>query len=206
MKSIINLSQFSDTALWNLLIQGDQIALKAIYQKYYALLLNYALKYTSDKELIKDCIHDLFVHLYKNRNISVDTVSVRAYLIKSLRNSLINKLVTQQREIESIDNLSFNIPSDDNLFEQMFPKDDKDVLLARYLREAIEQLPEHQKEVLYLRYIKDLSHKEIAAVMHMNVQSSMNLTNRAIQKLREILAKKGFLVSAYYILVLLKYI
>ena len=88
----------------------------------------------------------------------------------------------------------------------MFPKDDKDVLLARYLREAIEQLPEHQKEVLYLRYIKDLSHKEIAAVMHMNVQSSMNLTNRAIQKLREILAKKGFLVSAYYILVLLKYI
>ena len=109
MKSIINLSQFSDTALWNLLIQGDQIALKAIYQKYYALLLNYALKYTSDKELIKDCIHDLFVHLYKNRNISVDTVSVRAYLIKSLRNSLINKLVTQQREIESIDNLSFNI-------------------------------------------------------------------------------------------------
>lgn len=206
MKSIINLSQFSDTALWNLLIQGDQIALKAIYQKYYALLLNYALKYTSDKELIKDCIHDLFVHLYKNRNISVDTVSVRAYLIKSLRNSLINKLVTQQRKIESIDNLSFNIPSDDNLFEQMFPKDDKDVLLARYLREAIEQLPEHQKEVLYLRYIKDLSHKEIAAVMHMNVQSSMNLTNRAIQKLREILAKKGFLVSAYYILVLLKYI
>ena len=69
MKDITSIEQADETTLWNLLTEGNRKALEIIYQRYYLLLLNYGLKCTSDRELIKDCIHDLFVHLYLGRNI-----------------------------------------------------------------------------------------------------------------------------------------
>ena len=68
MKDITSIEQADETTLWNLLTEGNRKALEIIYQRYYLLLLNYGLKCTSDRELIKDCIHDLFVHLYQDRN------------------------------------------------------------------------------------------------------------------------------------------
>ena len=126
MKDITSIEQTDDTTLWHLLIQGDRKALEVIYQRYYVLLLNYGLKCTSDRELIKDCIHDLFVYLYHNTRISIEGITVRAYLLRALKNSLFNKLVGLERERDSLDTSSFEIPTDEDLFEQMFPQNDRD--------------------------------------------------------------------------------
>lgn len=187
MKNIVNPEQADDETLWHLLREGERDALKIIYQRYYAPLLNYGLKYTPDKELLKDCIHDLFVHLYHNKHISMGNVSVRAYLMKALKNNLYNKIVDSGREGASLDVYHFEIPTDEDLFECMFPKNDHDFALAQQLLKALTQLSEHQKSVLYLRYVKELSHKEIAAIMGINEQSSMNLSNRALLKLRSLM-------------------
>lgn len=49
-------SEMDDIVLWGLLIKGDQKALEILYQRYYSLLLNYGLRCSTDKELVKDCI------------------------------------------------------------------------------------------------------------------------------------------------------
>lgn len=204
MKDITSIEQTDDTTLWHLLIQGDRKALEVIYQRYYVLLLNYGLKCTSDRELIKDCIHDLFVYLYHNTRISIEGITVRAYLLRALKNSLFNKLVGLERERDSLDTSSFEIPTDEDLFEQMFPQNDRDFALAQYLLKAIVQLPPHQKKALYLRYVKELSHKEIAAIMEINEQSSMNLTNRALLKLRSLMGRDGMTLGVCQTILLLK--
>lgn len=58
-------NKMDDKVLWNLLVKGDQKALEILYQRYYSLLLNYGLKCSTDRELVKDCIQDLFINLYK---------------------------------------------------------------------------------------------------------------------------------------------
>ncbi len=204
MEAPTSIEQTDDATLWHLLIEGNRKALEVIYQRYYSLLLNYGLKCTSDRELIKDCIHDLFVHLYQNKQISIDNISVRAYLLRALKNNLLNKLVGQERERESLDTSLFEIPTDEDLFERMFPQNDRDFTLARHLLKAITQLPPHQKTVLYLRYVKELSHKEIAAIMDINEQSSMNLTNRALLKLRSLMERSGITLGIYQTILLLK--
>lgn len=204
MKDITSIEQTDDTTLWHLLIQGDRKALEVIYQRYYVLLLNYGLKCTSDRELIKDCIHDLFVYLYHNTRISIEGITVRAYLLRALKNSLFNKLVGLERERDSLDTSSFEIPTDEDLFEQMFPQNDRDFALAQYLLKAIAQLPPHQKTALYLRYVKELPHKEIAAIMEINEQSSMNLTNRALLKLRSLMGRDGMTLGVCQTILLLK--
>lgn len=179
-------NKMDDKVLWNLLVKGDQKALEILYQRYYSLLLNYGLKCSTDRELVKDCIQDLFINLYKNNHINVTNITVRSYLLRALRNNLFYK-ISSDKEVDSIDNSVFHIPVNEDLFDQLFPKNDRDIWLAHRLLEAISQLSPNQKTVLYLRYVEDLSYKEIADAMKMNIQSSMNLSSRALAKLRSLL-------------------
>lgn len=181
-------SGMDDLTLWDLMIKGEQKALEVLYERYYTLLLNYGLKCNPDRELVKDCIQDLFVNLYHNSQISAINATVRSYLLRSLRNILIHKLISLQR-MTSLDDSMFHIPENNDLFEQLFPKNDKDLQLVQLLLEAISQLSPNQKSVLYLRYVKELSYKEIADIMDINVQSSMNLANRALAKLRSLVGE-----------------
>lgn len=201
MDNIPSSGEIDDLALWTLLIKGDQKALEILYQKYYSLLLNYGLKCNPNKELIKDCIQDLFVNLYQNSSIKTNNITVRSYLLKALRNNLVYKLSSQKEE-NSLDDSVFYIPENEDLFEQLFPKNDQDVLLARRLMDAMSQLTPNQKSVLYLRYVKELSYKEIADVMDMNVQSSMNLANRALTKLRSLIGKDEHLLGLWQLIII----
>ena len=196
MKAITSIEQADETTLWNLLTEGNRKALEIIYQRYYLLLLNYGLKC--------DCIHDLFVHLYRNKRVCINGITVRAYLLKAMKNNLLNKLIGQERERDLLDASLFEIPTDEDLFEQMFPQNDHDFALAQHLLKAIAQLPPHQKTALYLRYVKELSHKEIAIIMDINEQSSMNLTNRALLKLRALMGKDGITLGICQTILLLK--
>lgn len=201
MDNIPSSREIDDLALWNLLIKGDQKALEILYQKYYSLLLNYGLKCNPNKELIKDCIQDLFVNLFQNSSIKTTNITVRSYLLKALRNNFLYKLSSQKEE-NSLDDSVFYIPENEDLFEQLFPKNDQDVLLARRLMDAMSQLTPNQKSVLYLRYVKELSYKEIADIMDMNVQSSMNLANRALTKLRSLIGQDEYLLGLWQLIII----
>lgn len=96
------------------------------------------------KEIIWYQRYKLFsIHknLYGNKHISIESITVRAYLLKALRNNLFNKLVGLERERDSLDVSLFEIPTDEDLFEQMFPQTDHDFTLAQHLLKAIAQLP-----------------------------------------------------------------
>lgn len=194
-------NEMTDIALWDLLIEGDQKALEILYQRYYSLLLNYGLKCNPDRELIKDCIQDLFINIYQNSHINSSNITVRSYLLRALRNNLTNKIISQ-KEVESLEDLSFRIPVNEDLFDQLFPKNDHDLLLARRLLKAISYLSSNQKTVLYLRYVKELSYKEIADIMSINVQSSMNLVNRTLAKLRVLMGEDEYFWGLGHLFVL----
>lgn len=171
-----------DVALWDLILKGNIKPLEILYKRHYDLLLNYGLKYCSDEELVKDCIQDLFVKLYKSTRLS-PTGYVRSYLLKSLKNILFDKL-SSLRPTESLQDLSFDLVTDDAALEELFKDNDEDLQISKQLTEAYRSLPDNQRMAIYLRYIKGLSYKEIAAVLDINAQSSMNLVSRALTKLR----------------------
>jgi len=50
--------------------------------------------------------------------------------------------------------------------------------------------------------VKDLSYKEIADVMDINVQSSMNLANRALTKLRSLIGQDEHLLSIWQLFII----
>ena len=56
----------SDSLLWKRFLEGDSSAYSQIYNQTVQELFRYGLLYTSDRELVKDCIHDVFVKIYTN--------------------------------------------------------------------------------------------------------------------------------------------
>jgi len=174
--------------LWQQIVDGKKDSLEIIYRKYYDLLFNYGLKIHYEEDLIKDCIQDLFVKLYKSDSLK-PTANVRSYLLRAMKNIINDRLTAKQNSTISIDDNHFEMSISDNDLEAIFDKNDEDLLLSRKLLDTYNNLPKNQKMVIYLRFIKGFSYKEIADIMEINKQSSMNLLSRALSNIRSKISK-----------------
>lgn len=63
-----------------------------IFERYVRVLFMYGSQFTGDRELVKDCIQDVFVKIYSNRSNLRPTDNIKYYLFAALRNSLLNNL------------------------------------------------------------------------------------------------------------------
>ena len=71
---------------------GDVSAFSTLYDMHINLLFNYGCKLTTDKELLKDCIHDVFVKLYTKKAELGIIDNFKSYLLISLKNKLCDEL------------------------------------------------------------------------------------------------------------------
>jgi len=189
------LCNMKDVALWNLVLKGDMKALSVLYQKHYELLLNFGLKYTSDEELVKDCIQDVFVKICTSKRLS-STVYVRSYLLTSLKNNISDKL-SSLRLTEELDEYTFELRVEDAAIESLFRENDEELQLSKKLISAYRSLPENQRMAIYLHYVQGLSYREMAAVLNVNPQSSMNLVSRALASLRSRMTLDEYLLLVF---------
>lgn len=76
---------------------GDDDAYASLYEEYVQDLYQYGLCFTSDTELVKDCIQDLFVYLYANRSHLEISCQVKTYLLVSLKHNICRSLLRSQK-------------------------------------------------------------------------------------------------------------
>lgn len=186
-----------DSVLWTMIIGGDRNALGKLYDRYYLSLLNYGLKFSFDREMVKDSIQDLFVNIFGNTHLTA-AVAVRPYLFRSLKNIILKKI--EGRRFDEIEDYMFRIPENDGIFELMFRKDDGERKAAEQLVSGLKKLSSNQRQILYLRFVSGLSHKEIAEIMNINEQSSMNIVHRAVKKLRSLIDERSWILCVALIL------
>lgn len=171
----------TDKELWRLLRLSNRIAFSLLYKRHIHALFNFGLRLTSDKELIKDTLQELFVELWNKRNTLSDVDHIKVYLIKSLRYKLLRAISkTHKGKIYSLEELFSSIPeiSIDLIENEDFLERKKQ------LQEALNLLSERQREVIHLRYFQNLKIEEIAEIININNQSVSNLLHRALTKLR----------------------
>lgn len=58
--------EISDEKLWESCLKGDKEAFRELYCRFYALLRNYGIKLLPDKNLVEDCVQDIFINLIQN--------------------------------------------------------------------------------------------------------------------------------------------
>lgn len=185
-------NSMKDEALWDFARHGDAKALSVLYRRHYDLMFNFGLKYAGDEEVVKDCIQDIFVKFSVSRRLS-HTDYVRSYFLTALRNSILDKMAAR-KPTDELDERVFRMEIEDAAIERLFSHSDEQVTLGKRLMAAYGELTENQRTAIYLRFVSGLSYKEIAAILEINPQSSMNLVSRAVARLRSKLTPEEFLM------------
>lgn len=173
----------SDVLLWNAFREGNRDAYAGIYNLYIEDLLSYGYRVTSNRQLIKDSIQDLFLHLWLHRENLSETDSIKFYLFRSLRNRILRNIEKSDILPQTAESVLENIIEDFS-FEQELIAHETEVQQIGRLQKAINKLSKRQQEVIQLRYHNDFSLEEIENLMQLNNQSVRNLLHRAISQLR----------------------
>ena len=71
--------------LLSLLVSGDVKAFSRLYDLHVNMLFNYGCRLTTDKELLKDCIHDVFIKIFSKREDLSEIANFKSYLFISLK-------------------------------------------------------------------------------------------------------------------------
>lgn len=163
---------------------GNMAAFSQLYDSHINILFNYGLKLTIDRELLKDCIHDIFVKLYIKKNELGIIENLRSYLFISLKNKLCDELrkrmFMSDTAVEEVDAVSPVNVEDDYVEEEQKMND------FSLIQHLLGQLSPRQREALTLYYIEERKYEDICEIMDMNYQSVRNLMCRGLTKLRSL--------------------
>jgi RNA polymerase sigma factor (sigma-70 family) len=171
-----------DQVVWNLFREGNRKALSDIFLTHQPDLFRYAKRWIPDDEQIKDLIQELFLNLWNKHKQLGSTNNIKAYLIRALRNRIINFNQANKLETTSnfIENELFHYQETDFEYDEKTNPEQKQKLI-----ECLNHLPYTQREAVYLKYFEALSIDEIAEIMNLQNQSVRNNLHRALTKLRE---------------------
>lgn len=178
-----------NSILWNQYLAGDNDAFALIYNQNVRTLFRYGLIFCSDKELIKDCIHDVFIKIDSNRSNLQHINNISSYLCTALRNAIINAMKRMRNQAESIDILD-NMSEDDDSPESYLIEREDELLKNATIDNIMSILTVRQREIIYYRFIQDMSIDEISLITNMNNQSVSNVIQRSLIRIRKIFKKK----------------
>ena len=163
---------------------GNMAAFSQLYDLHINILFNYGLKLTIDKELLKDCIHDIFVKLYTKKDELGTIDNLKSYLFISLKNKLCDELRKRMYMSDTaIEDVNAVAPTDveDDYMEEEQRKNEFSLV-----KRLLDQLSPRQREALTLYYIEAKKYEAICELMNMNYQSVRNLMHRGLTKLRSL--------------------
>jgi RNA polymerase sigma factor (sigma-70 family) len=165
-------------------IAGNDHAFSELYDLYVQSLYNYGMKFTQDQELLKDCIHDVFVKVYTKRNEKHTINNLSSYLIISLKNRLLDEFrrntFMDDGEVECY---AYRRAAED--VEHDYLNTERELMQSAKVAHLMNHLTRRQRQAITLYYLEERKYDEICNIMQMNYHSVRNLMHRGMLKLRE---------------------
>ena len=171
-------------------VQEGDMQFIALYKFYYQDLYAYGVSLGFNTEDVKDAIQEVYLKLYFNERLCIDEKKIKFYLLRSVRNQLIDwertKKDTSSIEEERSFKLSISV-------EESFISDEEDLLLKKRVNRILDLLTDHQREIVYLHFIEEMPYEEIAVMLDMKIQTVRGQVFKAMEKLRKLDSKDYFL-------------
>jgi RNA polymerase sigma factor (sigma-70 family) len=191
-----------DTHLWQNVKKDNELAFSILYKKYTQRLYNYGMHNCHDRDMVMDCLQELFASIWIKRKSLAVVHSVSAYLFKSFRRLLMKKLTWRKRfmlSLEAKHELCFEIVLP---VEQLIEDNETLIQQSENINRCVSGLSKRQREAIFLKFYNNLDYSDIASIMDLQVDSVYNIISKAIDSLRQQL-KNGisFLVAFFSLIV-----
>ena len=155
---------------------GNESAFRRIYDRHYVPLCRFADLFLHDASLSEEVVDDAIFYLWEHRSEVEITYSLKAYLMKSVRNRCLNELNSLAHR-EELQFSSFSLPENVEFLDTLFIEKDHPLgyLLEQELEEelerSIEALPEECRVVFKKSRFEQKKYEEIALELGISINT-----------------------------------
>ena len=177
------------------LIDGNEDEFCELYAAYKNRLIYFAMRFLKSREYAEDVFQDAFTIIWQGRRFINPDASFSSYLYTIVRNRILNQL----RDLVNQDKLK------EQILQQAvdYSNDTQNEILANDLKQliscAMQQLTPRQRKIFEMSREQQMSHKEIADVLGISVNTVQESISTSLRTLRFYL-KKNFMVGTDLIL------
>lgn len=193
-----NLMQEShELKYWRRFIQGEIHSLSKLYLLYVDDLFFYGMKIYSNEHIVKDAIQDVFIQLLINRNKIKPTNNPKVYILRSLRNKILDELRSKNRK----KNHNAIIFDKEDQFEEdienKYITSEEEKNIQQMMTAALSKLSKHQREAIFLKYTNNCTYEQIAEIMEINISSARTLIYRSLKQIKSFVLKNNHLIAFF---------
>lgn len=156
--------------------KGDERAFRLLYDRHYVLLCRFANQLLNNAALAEEVVDDVIFYLWEHRQEVEIRYSIRAYLMRAVRNRCLNELQLQSHH-EELHISSFLSPESMDFLDSLFV-DNKQPLgmlleqeLEEELKRSIDELPLECRKVFYKSRFEQKKYEEIATELGISVNT-----------------------------------
>jgi RNA polymerase sigma-70 factor (ECF subfamily) len=166
--------------------QGDQEALKGIFEKYQKKVYRIAYGVVRQREEALDIVQEVFIKLFRSIKNFKGRSQFYTYLYRMTMNTAIDHArKTGKQPMSSLDEEGSFQPSDEP------EKGPERLLLQKELEErvkmAMEKLPAEQRAAIIFKDVEGLSYQEIAEAMGCSIGTVMSRLHYGRKRMQELL-------------------
>jgi RNA polymerase sigma-70 factor (family 1) len=174
----------------------DVGAFSILFDKYYKDLVLFAGSFLRVPEMrvCEDIVQDIFVKIWENRKTITIIVSLRVYLLQSVKNACVDELRHRQVVEEHLHYETKMMAAGDLVVDV-----ENYILhseLESHLEVALSKLPPLYREVFEMNRFRNMKYQQIARELSVSVRTVEVRVGKAIALLRRYL--KDFLVSLMF--------
>jgi RNA polymerase sigma factor (sigma-70 family) len=163
-------------------VAGNTTAFTRLYSMHVNMLYNYGCRLTTDMELLKDCIQDVFIKIY-NKQTELDSVlNFKSYLYISLKNKLCDES-RKRIHLSGVAVEELDVVSGDSV-EKDYIANENITHTHSFITRMLDKLSPRQRQAIEMYYIEEQKYEDICVSLNMNYQSVRNLIHRGMTKMR----------------------
>jgi RNA polymerase sigma-70 factor (family 1) len=160
--------------------EGSKNAFSAIFISYYRNLVLFASNYTHDTESAEEIVQDVFVKIWEEHEVINIKVSLKSYLLKSVRNKCIDwirqvEVRRKYKEECSYTLLTYDFNTDNYVINSE---------LESLIHAALKKLPREIEEAYRMNRYEGLKYHEIAEKLNVSVRTIEDRIGKALCLLR----------------------
>lgn len=151
---------------------------ESIFRANYQLMVSFAMKYLDDKDLCQEVVQDIFYKLWTKGETLEIRISIKSYLLASVRNACLN--VIKHKQVQSKYQQSQVTRLDFSQFEDSLEIEE----LQQKINLALNKIPEKCRRIFELNRYEGKKYKEIAKELNLSLKTVENQMGKALKIMR----------------------
>jgi RNA polymerase sigma factor (sigma-70 family) len=177
--------------LKNYAVNNSEEAFRALVQRYAGMVYHAALRQTGNPHAAEEAAQVVFIALAQKADRIPRQATLYGWLFRATRFAVLNQARKnanrERREQETLVMHPTLQPNEaDSTWERIMP----------HLNDALEGLSAADRELVMIRFFGNKTYKDVAEALGVSEETARKRLSRAIERLREIFARRGVVASA----------